>query len=388
MNGRIYDPVLGRFMTPDPFVQDPNNLQSYNRYAYCLNSPIGCTDPSGHFWQIVVAVIAAAEVAKQAGIIDSGLARTIQGIALSSLFLPGGVGNIAALGPIGNAALGGFVGGLVSGGSVESGLQGAFSAALFNVAGSIPGLNDAGRVAAHAVVGCVSASAGGGSCAQGAVSAAVGELTTIAAGEFGIKDVVARGVITAVAGGITAQASGGKFANGALTAGFGYLFNACSNGQCGASPEESGAYSGANTGADQIGASALKIGASLIPGAAAAECLGGCSAVAWGMAALDFVPGGKPAASVLRLSGFRGSLGPNSFHALDRAIERGVSPQAILDTVRNPTVRIEQGGGKTLLLTNQAAVVLDKSGQAVTIWGGAQHSQKTLELLRNATTKP
>jgi RHS repeat-associated protein len=34
MNGRIYDPTLGRFLQADPFIQAPKNSQSYNRYAY------------------------------------------------------------------------------------------------------------------------------------------------------------------------------------------------------------------------------------------------------------------------------------------------------------------------------------------------------------------
>ncbi len=49
MNGRVYDPLVGRFMTPDPFVQSPDNLQSYNRYSYVLNNPLAYTDPSGYF---------------------------------------------------------------------------------------------------------------------------------------------------------------------------------------------------------------------------------------------------------------------------------------------------------------------------------------------------
>lgn len=49
MNGRLYDPVLGRFFSPDPFVQFHGNPQNYNRYSYCLNNPLKYTDPSGHF---------------------------------------------------------------------------------------------------------------------------------------------------------------------------------------------------------------------------------------------------------------------------------------------------------------------------------------------------
>ncbi|MCR5696877.1 MAG: RHS repeat-associated core domain-containing protein [Marinilabiliaceae bacterium] len=47
MNGRFYDPQLGRFLSPDPYVQDMTNPQNFNRYSYCLNNPLKYTDPSG-----------------------------------------------------------------------------------------------------------------------------------------------------------------------------------------------------------------------------------------------------------------------------------------------------------------------------------------------------
>ena len=47
MNGRLYDPVIGRFFSPDKFVQIPDFSQSFNRYSYCLNNPLHYTDPSG-----------------------------------------------------------------------------------------------------------------------------------------------------------------------------------------------------------------------------------------------------------------------------------------------------------------------------------------------------
>jgi len=47
MNGRIYDPVLARFLSPDPYVQAPDFTQSFNRYAYGWNNPFKYTDPSG-----------------------------------------------------------------------------------------------------------------------------------------------------------------------------------------------------------------------------------------------------------------------------------------------------------------------------------------------------
>jgi RHS repeat-associated protein len=50
MNGRLYDPSLGRFLSPDPNVQFVADLQSYNRYSYAGNNPLRYTDPSGYFW--------------------------------------------------------------------------------------------------------------------------------------------------------------------------------------------------------------------------------------------------------------------------------------------------------------------------------------------------
>ena len=52
MNGRLYDPYLQRFLSPDPYVQSPGNAQNYNRYSYCLNNPLMYSDPSGNFFII------------------------------------------------------------------------------------------------------------------------------------------------------------------------------------------------------------------------------------------------------------------------------------------------------------------------------------------------
>ena len=47
MNGRVYDPRIGRFLQPDPVVAAPDHSQGYNRYAYVANAPLSATDPSG-----------------------------------------------------------------------------------------------------------------------------------------------------------------------------------------------------------------------------------------------------------------------------------------------------------------------------------------------------
>jgi RHS repeat-associated protein len=49
MNGRVYDPELGIFLSPDNYVQAPDNTQNFNRYAYCFNNPLMYTDPTGNW---------------------------------------------------------------------------------------------------------------------------------------------------------------------------------------------------------------------------------------------------------------------------------------------------------------------------------------------------
>jgi RHS repeat-associated protein len=49
MNGRVYDPLIGRFLSADPFVKNPYLLSSFNRYSYVNNNPLTNTDPTGYF---------------------------------------------------------------------------------------------------------------------------------------------------------------------------------------------------------------------------------------------------------------------------------------------------------------------------------------------------
>lgn len=48
MNGRVYDPLLGRFISADPYVQHPWSTQGFNGYTYVRNNPLSLTDPSGY----------------------------------------------------------------------------------------------------------------------------------------------------------------------------------------------------------------------------------------------------------------------------------------------------------------------------------------------------
>jgi RHS repeat-associated protein len=60
MNARLYDPVLGRFLSPDPFVQAPDFTQNFNRYSYALNNPLKYTDPDGEVWWLIPVAVTAA----------------------------------------------------------------------------------------------------------------------------------------------------------------------------------------------------------------------------------------------------------------------------------------------------------------------------------------
>lgn len=57
MNGRMYDPIMSSFLSVDSYVQQPNNSQNFNRYAYCLNNPLKYTDPDGEIALTTLAMV-------------------------------------------------------------------------------------------------------------------------------------------------------------------------------------------------------------------------------------------------------------------------------------------------------------------------------------------
>ena len=113
MNGRVYDPLLGRFTSADPTVTDPSNMQGWNRYSYVGNDPLAFTDPNGFSWlsktwhsvwhavRPVVSVIVAAVVSwycptcapAVAGAIGGVVGSLANGGNLSQTLLRAGVGS-------------------------------------------------------------------------------------------------------------------------------------------------------------------------------------------------------------------------------------------------------------------------------------------------------
>lgn len=80
MNGRVYDPVLGRFLSADPNVDGASDAQGCNRYSYVSNNPMNATDLSGCFgWKDVIPALIAIVVT----------AIVLVALALGAFAIPG-----------------------------------------------------------------------------------------------------------------------------------------------------------------------------------------------------------------------------------------------------------------------------------------------------------
>ena len=125
-NARYYDPYIGRFISPDIFVQDYTNPQTLNRYAYCQNNPLRYTDPSGHFsWGLMIGcvaiglVVAVACVATGGAIAALAIPAIIEEIGAATTFTAG-ISAVSDLGIVSAVAGGCVVGGAITGGEIIS----------------------------------------------------------------------------------------------------------------------------------------------------------------------------------------------------------------------------------------------------------------------------
>tara|TARA_R110000868_G_scaffold96080_2_gene264276 strand:- start:2700 stop:9167 length:6468 start_codon:yes stop_codon:yes gene_type:complete len=148
MNGRLYDPMLHRFLMPDNFVQDPYNTQNYNRYGYVLNNPLLYTDASGEFFWIAIAVGALIGGVMQAIKPGANFGTIVGGALIGAIggAIGAGVGNVVAGGTFFGSQIAttmGFWSGFASGaaGGFAGGFVGGTGTAWLNGANFGDGLN-------------------------------------------------------------------------------------------------------------------------------------------------------------------------------------------------------------------------------------------------------
>jgi RHS repeat-associated protein len=199
MGGRLYDAEAGRFVQPDPFVQDPFDGQSLNRYSYLLNNPLSGTDPSG-YW----------------GAKEQGYLRTVVAIVIAVYtgYYINTATTLTTAQAAGYAALGGAASGAVATGTLRGAVTGAYTASIGFGIGQAWGIGTWQYIAANAVAGGITEELNGGRFGHGFVSAG---LSAAIAPQINTGNAFGDGVAYAMLGGTTSVISGGKFANGAAT---------------------------------------------------------------------------------------------------------------------------------------------------------------------------
>ena len=130
MNARLYDPVLGRFLSPDPFVQMPDFTQNFNRYSYCLNNPLVYVDENGEFvftTAVIVGICVSAAIGVAIGVYEGykiAEKKGLEGSAKTLTIIGGGlIGGVAG----GASAL---VGAYVGAGMAAAGIGGFYAGAI------------------------------------------------------------------------------------------------------------------------------------------------------------------------------------------------------------------------------------------------------------------
>jgi hypothetical protein len=239
MNGRVYDPTIGRFLSADPFIQAPGNIQSYNRYSYTLNNPLKYTDPSGYIFKRI------GKWWKRTWNSAKRNSRAIASVVLTAATAGAYMGFALAAGPITSAAyasaqfaastLGGFVGGAVGSNSLRGGLVGAFTGGMLHGVGSTMSANSFFSVAglkktvAHGLVGGVNSTLMGGKFAHGFASMGFTQGANLHFGDVGLWG-------SAAIGGAASELVGGSFRRGALQGAMSRTLNDCLHGgDCGPS---------------------------------------------------------------------------------------------------------------------------------------------------------
>lgn len=222
MGGRVYDPVVGRFISPDPVVQSPSDLQSLNRYSYVSNNPVSMTDPTGFFSKkLMKSLRKLLRVAVPAAIAIVGfphLSAYIGTHIVASKVVAAGLAG-AGIGIV-SAAASGAMSGADPMSSIRAGVRSApfnmLRASMLNFVGGAE-LAPIERVAAHGMVGVFTGTMEG----QGTLSGFLGGLGSALPVELGQTHVL----VSLAAGGTAAALGGGKFSSGVMQSALIYAYN-------------------------------------------------------------------------------------------------------------------------------------------------------------------
>jgi len=138
MNGRLYDPVIARFFSPDKYVMNSSFTQDFNRYTYARNNPLMYTDPNGEFLQVLVPILTAAVLGGLQGYM-MGDAKGAKGWSMAGYIFGGAA--ISGASAAAGMGVGIAVGGALATAGVKGILGGAITGAVSGiVAGTISGL--------------------------------------------------------------------------------------------------------------------------------------------------------------------------------------------------------------------------------------------------------
>jgi hypothetical protein len=212
-------------------VGDPLNGQSWNRYSYVWNNPLAYTDPTGYCAANCIGTLNP-PAPSQNWFARHSLFGDVLRIAIAAVCVANPACAVS-FGPVfafaGSAAVAGLNGGNFVD-AMHAGTLAFMQAMLMNGVGNLTQHTPAfgtvphfENVIGHALVGCLMASTGGGTCGSGAAAGAVPAFAgpLINGESFSVRALV----LNTTLGGLAAVAGGGKFANGAVTGAFGYLFN-------------------------------------------------------------------------------------------------------------------------------------------------------------------
>jgi hypothetical protein len=226
LNGRVYDPYIGRMTSADPIVGDPLNGQAWNRYSYVWNNPLAYTDPTGYCPGACIGYVNP-EAPRPSALIQ--LIQSVFQIAVAAMCTAAGPGCAPFLPLVVGVLKAGIIAGATAVafnivGEITSGMPGAIRAPDGTHGTFVPfSEGHLVNIAGHALVGCASTAASGGKCGAGALSAGVTAFAGPLINErtFSVRSVI----LNSTLGGLASIAGGGKFANGAVTGAFGYLLN-------------------------------------------------------------------------------------------------------------------------------------------------------------------